>query len=189
MTYDAAAGIGITAQIGDLSAILGLSGQAYAGLSFLAVLVAGIGLLLARGGFVDRAVDRVVEGSPLAVLYGAIPFFFVAFAGGYALNQFARAGVANLWLAQGWSLLVSVVGVGFVGLGYLVFGTYLTEIEGERRPWHGAVVGAVISALPWLLLPTLPAVVVWLLGAAAGLGAPTRRWVHGERTVETEASG
>ncbi|GGI94254.1 hypothetical protein GCM10008995_00550 [Halobellus salinus] len=189
MTYDAAAGTATTAQIGDLSAILGLSGRVYAGISFLAVLVAGFGLLVTRSGFVDRAVDRVIEESPFSVLYGTIPFFFVAFAGGYALNQFARAGVGSLWLAQGWSLVVSVVGVGFAGLGYLVFGTYLTEVEGERRPWHGAVAGAVVSALPWLLLPTLPAVLVWLLGAAAGLGAPTRRWVHGERTVETEASG
>ena len=189
MSYDAAAAVGVTAQIGDLSAIFGLSGEVYAGLSFLTVLVSGIALLVTRERFVDRAVDRVVEGSPLAVLYGILPFFFVAFAGGYALSQFARAGVANLWLARGWSLFVALVGVGFAGLGYLVVGTYLTEIEGERRPWHGAVVGAVLSALPWLLLPTVPAVLLWVLGAAAGLGASTRRWVHGERTVETEASG
>ena len=186
MDYDAV--LGATAQIGDLSVLFGLSGEVYAGLSFLAVLLSGVLLLVARGGFVDRAVNRVVEGSPVAVLYGVLPFFFVAFAGGYALNQFARAGVAGPLLAQGWSLLVVLVAIGFTGLGYLVVGTYLTEIEGERRPWHGAVVGAVLSALPWLLLPTVPAVLLWALGAAVGLGAPTRRWVHGERTVETEAS-
>ncbi|MFW5974561.1 MAG: hypothetical protein ACOCPZ_04200 [Natrialbaceae archaeon] len=187
MSHDVA--VGITTQIGDLSALFGLSGRIYAGLSFLAVLLSGVILLVGRGEFVERAVDRVVEGSPLALLYGIIPFFFVAFAGGYALNQFARAGVGSPVVARGWSLLVALVGVGFVGLGYLLVGTYLTTIEGERRPWHGAVVGAGLSALPWLLLPTLPAVLLWVLGAAAGLGAPTQRWVHGERTVETEAGG
>jgi hypothetical protein len=186
MDYDVA--LGVTAQIGDLSALFGLSGRVYAGLSFLAVLLSGVLLLVARSGFVDRAVNRVVEGSPVAILYGVLPFFFLAFAGGYALNQFARAGVAGPLLARGWSLLVVLAGIGFTGLGYLVVGTYLTEIEGERRPWHGAVVGAVLSSLPWLLLPTVPAVLLWVLGAATGLGAPTRRWVHGERTVETEAS-
>lgn len=187
MNYDAA--LGVTIQIGDLSALFGLSGEIYAGLSFLAVLLSGVALLVSRGGFVGRAVDRVVDSSPAAVLYGLLPFFFVAFAGGYALNQLARAGISNLLLARGWTLLVGVVGIGFVGLGYLVLGTYLTDIEGERRPWHGAVVGAVLSALPWLILPTVPAVLLWVVGAAAGLGAPTRRWVHGKRTVETEAGG
>jgi hypothetical protein len=187
MHHDVA--VGITAQIGDLSALFGLSGELYAVISFVAVLVSGVALLVGRGGFVERAVDRVIEGSALSVLYGVIPFFLVAFSGGYALSQFARAGVGGPLLARGWSLLVLVIGVGFVGLGYLLVGTYLTEIEGERRPWHGAVVGAVLSALPWLFLPTVPAAVVWVLGAAAGLGAPTQRWVHGERTVETEASG
>lgn len=187
MHHDVAAGV--TAQIGDLSAVFGLSGEIHAGLSFLTVLVSGGALLVARGGFVERAVDRVVDGSPLSALYGIIPFFFVAFAGGYALSQFARAGVGGPLLVRGWSLLVVVAGVGFVGLGYLVVGTYLTEVEGERRPWHGAVIGAVLGALPWLVLPTVPAVAVWVLGAAAGLGAPTQRWVHGKRTVETEAGG
>jgi len=181
--------VGVVAQIGDLSALFGLSGRIYAGLSFLVVLASGGVLLVTRDEFVERAVDRVVDGSPLSILYGVIPFLLVAFAGGYALNQFARAGVGGPLLARGWSLLVAAVGVGFVGLGYLVTGTYLTEVEGERRPWHGAVVGAVLSALPWLFLPTLPAVVVWVLGAAAGLGAPTQQWVHGKRTVETEAGG
>ena len=179
----------VTAQIADPSALFGLSGEMYAGLSFAAILVSGVALLITREGFVERAVDRVVDGSPLSVLYGIIPFFLVGFSGGYALSQFARAGVGGPLLARGWSLFVVGVGVGFVGLGYLVVGTYLTEVEGSRRPWHGAVVGAVLSALPWLILPMVPAVLVWLLGAAAGLGAPTQRWVHGERSIETEAGG
>ncbi|MFB6252073.1 MAG: hypothetical protein ABEI27_10395 [Halobellus sp.] len=178
-----------TAQIGGPSLIFGLSGRVYAGLSFLTVLLTGIGLLVGRDGFVGRAVDSAIEGSPLAVLYGVLPFVFVAFVGGYAMSQLARAGIVSPLLSRGWSLLTVLVGVGFGGLGYLVVGTYLTEIEGERRPWHGAVVGAVLSALPWLFIPTLPALLLWFLGAAAGLGASTRRWVHGERTVEAETGG
>ena len=187
MNHDVA--VGVTAQIGDLSALFGLSGEVYAGISFLIVLVSGVALLVGRDEFVERAVDRVVDGSTLSVLYGVIPFLLVAFAGGYALSQFARAGVGGPLLVRGWSLLVLVIGAGFVGLGYLLVGTYLTQIEGERRPWHGAVVGAVLSALPWLLLPAMPAALLWALGAATGLGAPTQQWVHGERTVETEAAG
>ncbi|SDX93326.1 hypothetical protein [Halobellus clavatus] len=189
MAHHTAATLSVTAQIGDPSLIFGLSGRAYAGLSFLAVLLTGVLLLVSRGGFVRQAVDSAIEGSPLAVFYGILPFVFVAFAGGYALNQLARAGVVSPLLSRGWSLITVLVGVGFGGLGFLVVGTYLTEIEGERRPWHGAVVGAVLSALPWLVVPALPALLLWFLGAAAGLGASTRRWVHGERTVETEARG
>ncbi|MFA1611708.1 hypothetical protein [Halobellus rubicundus] len=188
MTYAAAVIVGVTAQIGDPSALFGLSGPAYAGLSFVAVLVVGAGLLARRRAFVDRAIDRVASDSVVSILYGVVPFALVGFIGGYVLSQAARVGVGSAAMVQGWVLVVGLVGVGFAGLGYLVVGAYLTQIEGSRRPWHGAVVGSVLSAIPWLLLPTLPALLVWFLGASVGLGAPTRRWVHGARTVESEAA-
>jgi len=52
--------VGVVAQIGDLSALFGLSGRIYAGLSFLVVLASGGVLLVTRDEFVERAVDRVV---------------------------------------------------------------------------------------------------------------------------------
>lgn len=187
MIHQGAGALPAVAQIGDPSALLDLSGPVYAGLSFLSILVAAVVLLDRRERTVDRAVDRAIQGLPLAAVYGIIPFAAVVFIGGYVLSQSARAGVTN-------RILVVVLGIAVVGaivtlaaLGYLVIGAYITELEGERRLWTGAAVGAALSALPWLVLPTLPAVATWVVLAAVGLGGTTQRWVHGKRTVETEA--
>lgn len=163
------------------------SGPALAVASFALALAFGAGLLTWRPETVDRAADRAVEGSPLAVGYGLVAFAVVAVVGGYGLSQAARAGLGGAtvrWLG------VLVVGTALAALGsfgHLVVGTYLTELEGPRRPWVGAVVGAVASAVPWLALPTLPALAVWTLVAAVGLGGPTRHYIHDDRSVTTEA--
>lgn len=187
MIHQATGVVAAVAQVGDPSALLGLSGPAYAGLSFLAVLAVSVGLLARRADTVDRAVDRATQGLPLAAVYGIIPFAAVVFIGGYVLSQSARVGVTNRILV--WVLGVAVVGaiVTLASLGYLVVGAYATELEGGRRLWTGAAVGASVSAVPWLVLPTLPALAVWVVVAAVGLGGTTQKWVHGERTVETEA--
>jgi hypothetical protein len=177
------------AQVGDPSALLALSGPAYAALSFVSILVAAVLLLSRREAVVDRAVDRATQGLPLAAVYGVIPFATVVFVGGYILSQTTRIGVTSRLLVWVLAAVVVVAMVVLAGLGYLVAGGYVTELEGERRLWTGAVVGAGLSALPWLLLPTLPAAVVWIVVAAVGLGGTTQKWVHGERTVETEARG
>lgn len=189
MLHHGVGGVVTAAQIGDPSALLELSGPAYAVLSFLAILATGAGLLVRREPGVDLAVDRAVRGLPLAAVYGIIPFAAVAFVGGYVVSQGARVGVTSRLLVQTLGALVAVAMVALAGLGYLVVGAYATELEGERRLWVGAVVGAALSALPWLLLPLVPALVAWIVVAAVGLGGTTQRWVHGERTVETETSG
>mgnify|MGYP007099780563 FL=1 len=116
-----------------------------------------------------------------------IPFPSVLFVGGYILSQSARVGVTNRAIVVVLGAAVFVATVTLAGLGYLVVGAYTTELEGQRRVWTGAVAGAVLSALPWLVLPTVPALVAWVVVAAVGLGGTTQRWIHGERTVETEA--
>ena len=116
-----------------------------------------------------------------------IPFAAVVFLGGYVLSQTARAGVTNRILVWVLGTAVAVGIVTFAGLGYLVVGAYITEMEGARRLWTGAAVGAALSAVPWLVLPTLPALATSAAVAAVGLGGTTQRWVHGERTVESEA--
>jgi hypothetical protein len=189
MLHHGAGGVVAAAQIGDPSALLDLSGPAYAVLSFLAILAAGGGLLVRRESGVDLAVDRAIRGLPLAAVYGIIPFAAVVFVGGYVVSQSARVGVANRLLVQTLGVLVIGAAVVLAGLGYLVVGASLTELEGDRRLWIGAAVGATLSALPWLLFPLVPAAVVWIGVAAVGLGGTTQRWVHGERTVETEARG
>jgi hypothetical protein len=154
--------------------------------SFALVLTSGVGLLAWRPAAVDRAVDRTADESPLAAGYGVVAFVLVALVGGYVLSQAARAGLDGTtvrWLG------VLVLGTALTALGsfgYLVVGAYLTEANGPRRPWVGAVVGAVVSAVPWLALPTLPALVVWTLVAAAGLGGPTRHYIHDDRSLQTE---
>ncbi|WP_311172921.1 hypothetical protein [Halobellus ordinarius] len=178
----------VTAQVGDPSVLLGMPGPYYAVGSFLTVLAAAVGLLARRESLVERATDRAIERSPLAILYGVIPFALSAFVGGYVLSQAARVGAGGPLIVTGMASLVGIALVTLAGLGYLVVGSYLTEIEGARRPWPGAVVGAGLSAIPWLVLPLLPALFVWFVLAAVGLGGTTQEWIHGERTVETERS-
>ena len=187
MIHQATVVVPAVAQVGDLSVLFDLSGPVYAGLSFLSILAAAAGLLYTRTEVADRAVDRAVQGLPLAAVYGVIPFAAVLFVGGYILSQSARVGVTNRAIVVVLGAAVFVATVTLAGLGYLVVGAYTTELEGQRRVWTGAVAGAVLSALPWLVLPTVPALVAWVVVAAVGLGGTTQRWIHGERTVETEA--
>lgn len=162
-------------------------GPVLAAVSFAFVLAFGVGLLSWRPDAVDRAVDRTVDGSPLAVVYGLVAFALVAVVGGYGLSQAARAGLDGATLRWLGALVVGTALAALASFGYLVVGAYVTEIEGPRRPWIGAVVGAVASAVPWLALPTLPALAVWTLVAAVGLGGPTRHYVHDDRSVPAEA--
>lgn len=170
----------------DPSVVVDVPGPVRAAASFLLVLAFGTALLRRRGPAVERAVDRTVEGSPVAVIYGVMAFVLVGFAGGYIISQAARVGVSGSFLP--WLVVVGV-GAGVTVLaafGYTVIGTWLTEVEGARRPWPGVVVGAALSSLPWLVLTPLTAVLLWMAVAAVGIGTPTRIWVHGERTLETE---
>lgn len=174
------------AQLADPSVLVDLSGPVRAALSFLLVLTASVALLIRREGTVDQAIDRMAEGSPVAIVYGLMPFGLVVFLVGYLFSQIGRIGTGSQVIQSGGMLIASIAVSMLVGFGYLVVGAYLTQIEGSRRSWPGAVIGATLSAVPWLVLPVLPAAVVWFLGAAVGLGSQTRHWVHGARTVEAE---
>ncbi|SHG99638.1 hypothetical protein [Halobaculum gomorrense] len=155
--------------------------------SFVAVLLGGTAFVAWRPAIVDRGVDLAVEESLLVVGYGLVAFGLVAFIGVYAALLAARVRIGVIaWLAVA-ALLVAVLLV--AALGYVVVGTWLTGVEGARRPWVGAVVGAVLGALPWLVLPPLPAAGVWLVLAAVGLGGLTRRWIHADREVTDRTVG
>ena len=174
------------AQSVDPVAFVDLSGPARAAVSFVLVALFGAALLSVRGPAVDRAVDRTVEGSPVAVFYGLLAFGLFGFVAGYLLTQALSLGLGGPVLRWVGTAVVGAGALTLAGFGYTVVGTWLTEVEGPRRPWPGAVVGAVLSALPWLVLPAVPALVVWIAGAAVGLGSTTRHWVHGARDVEAE---
>jgi hypothetical protein len=164
-----------------------LSAPVQSALSFAVVLLVGAALLRWRGPTVDRAVDRTAEGSPVAVVYGLVAFALVALVAAYGLSQLARVGAGGAVLRTAGGLVGGTALVTLSAYGYLVLGVYLTEVEGARRPLLGALVGAVLSALPWLVLPTLPALAAWALLSAVGLGNPTRHYIHADRTVATEA--
>lgn len=152
---------------------------------FAVVLAIGTVLVARYDARVDRAVDQTADWSPLAVLYGLFAFVLVSVIALYVITQVARLNVVGAPL-----LAITAVGAGSVTIlatfGYVVLGTWLTEIEGARRPWPGAVVGAVLGAVPWLVLPTMPALAVCALVAAVGLGSPTRNWVHASHAVDTD---
>lgn len=165
---------------------LTLPGPYYAVVSFALLSTVSVVLLFFRGALVERVTDRATGGSVFAVVYGVIPFGMTALLGGYALSQAARAGVGGVVFR---SLIGAAVGgtlVTFAGLGYLVVGGVVTEIERARRPAGGAVIGAGLSAVPWLVFPVKLALLVWMAVAAVGLGGATKAWVHGERTVAAE---
>ena len=162
----------------DPSVLADLSPAGRALVSFVVVLVVATGLLNWRAETVERAVDRTA--------YGLAAFGLVAAITAYGLSQVARAGLDGRAVGVGAVVVVGGALSALGALGYLVVGSLLTEFEGPRRPWVGAVVGAVLSAVPLLALPTLPALAVWTLVAAVGVGSPTRHYIHSERTVERE---
>lgn len=174
-------------QLGDPATLTNLSGVTIAVGSFLVILVVGAILVNYRERSVNTAVDRTLASSPLAVLYGFIGFGLVGIVGAYLLSQAAQVGLGGPVLGVAAAIVVGGALVTLAGFGYLVVGTVLTGFEGARRPWLGAVVGAVLSSIPWLLLPPTIALAVWTLVAAVGAGSPTRHYIHSDRTVETEA--
>ncbi len=167
--------------------VAGLSAPVRSILSFALVLLVGAALLRWRGPTVDRAVDRTVEGSPVAVVYGLVAFALVVLVAGYGLSQLARLGAGGVVVRTAGELVGGTAFLTLSAFGYLVVGVSLTEVEGARRPLLGALVGALLSALPWLVLPTLPAVAAWALLSAVGLGNPARHYLNDDRTVATEA--
>jgi hypothetical protein len=157
--------------------------------SFVLVLLAG-GLLLTRyGGFVDRSVDSSKERLLVSVVYGGIAYGLVAFACVYAYSQLARLGVGGAVLSTVAVGAVGAILVAMAGLGFVVVGTLLTELGGQRQPWTGLVVGAAVSAVAWLALPLVAAVVAWFVVTAVGIGGSTRKWVHAERAPRIETDG
>lgn len=172
------------AQPVDPGAFAEASGAVRAVTSFALVLLVGGALLRQYGTFVDRSVDASMDRPYVAVVYGTMGFGLVALVGGYAVDQLARAGLGGTGLVLAGVGAAALVGLVLAALGFLVLGTLITELRGCRRPRHGLVLGAALSAVGWLLLPLVEGALAWLLLAAFGIGGPTRRWFHTPRRVE-----
>jgi len=170
----------------DSTVLESVSGPVRAVLAFGLVIVVGSGLLFRYTSFVDRSIDASMDQPLSSLLYGIIAFGIVVFLGLLIVIQGTQFGVAVG--------IISTVGYGVAGalvvllasLGYVVLGAKLTDFLGPRQPWNGVVFGAAIGAAAWLVLPPLLAAAVWLLGAAVGIGGPTRRWLHADRSVNSE---
>lgn len=153
---------------------------------FLTVLFGGA-VIYRYGSRVDEYVDASMSNPLVSVLYGLMAYGMVVFFVGYVYSQLSAllAGTAALATVVTVVLGVSVLSLG--GLGFVVVGTWLAEVAGVRDPWVGLVGVGGVSALVWYLLPFVPAGLVWLAIAAAGVGGPTRRWIHADRARGDQA--
>ncbi|MFC7174704.1 hypothetical protein ACFR97_15370 [Haloplanus litoreus] len=149
--------------------------------SALLVLAVGAALRYRWPGAVDRAVDATLARPKRTPVYGvaaaAVGWLVVAYGFAQAFRLGNGLGTAAVVLGVGGVLAVS-------GAGFVVLGTTVVSVLDGEWTWTGPLVGAGISGLVWLALPLGPALVVWILLAATGLGGPTRRWVHASRQVE-----
>ncbi|WP_280535864.1 hypothetical protein [Halopenitus sp. POP-27] len=160
-----------------------------AAVSFLLVVAFGGGIIVRRRGLLDRAIADTMARPAAAVPYGLAAYGLAAFAGLYANDLLTRLGLAGPPMGY-LAAAVLVVGLSFLGgLGFLVVGTIVTDLFGGRRARSGLLVGATLSAVGWLVLPTVGAVLVWVAVAAVGVGGRTRTWVHSSRTVPADVEG
>ncbi|WP_327053924.1 hypothetical protein [Halomicrococcus gelatinilyticus] len=164
------------------SVVVDAPGRVRAAASFLLVVAFGGVLLYQYDSVVDRSVEAFLERPLAAAVYGVLAYALVGFLGTYAYSQMARIGVDVATV----SAVVGGVVLALAGFGFVVVGTTVTDVFGARRPWTGLVVGGALSAAGWLLLPLLAAVVAWTVLAAVGIGGPARKWVHADRSIESE---
>jgi hypothetical protein len=154
--------------------------------SFLLVLSFGGAVLVRYDELVDRSIDVSMERPLVSTVYGVVAHLVIAFAAGVFSTQLANAGVDQSILSVSSSAVLGAIMLGLAGLGFTVVGTWLTELRGERRPWNGLAVGAAIGAVGLLVLPLPAGLLVWVLVVSIGIGGPTRKWVHEDRSIETE---
>ena len=149
------------------------------------------GLVLAFGAlalfrsqrFIEESVDLSMARPYVSVVYGLIAYGLIAFLGLLVLAQLSFVGVSHrsvVYLVAGFSAVGALL---LAGVGYVVVGTRLVELVDDRQPWNGLVLGAVLSAVTWLVLPVAAAAAVWVVLAATGVGGRVRTWIHDERGV------
>jgi len=174
------------AQPTDAADIVALPGAVKAALSFVLVALTGAVILHSYEARVDRSLDALLNDPYSAIPYGFFAYVLALAVGLYGLSQLGRIGVAGTVLGSLGALLIIGTVVTLTAFGFLVLGTLVTEIQGARRPRYGLVLGAGLSAVGWLVLPTSRGILIWVLGGAFGIGGAVRRWFHAEHSVETE---
>lgn len=155
-----------------------------AAVSLLVVTLVGQVFQVRFGGLLDRAVNDVRGRPRVAVIYGMVAYGILAFTGFFLNNVLVQSGTLDTPLALIALILVVVSVLVLSSFGFLVVGTVVTDLRPGSLPWQAPVLGGVVSAVPWLVLPFVAGVVVWLAVAAFGVGGRTRTWVHSTRGVE-----
>jgi len=152
---------------------------------FLLVVPAGFAVLSRHGEYVDRSVEASMEGPFVSLVYGVLAHLGLFFAAGVFSTQLANAGLDPVVLQVGSSVVMGAILLALAGLGFAVIGSWLVQLRGEGQPWHGLVAVAAVGAGGWLL-PPIAGIAVWSLVVSVGVGGPTRRWIHAERSVKAE---
>lgn len=146
---------------------------------FLTVLFGGA-VIYRYGSRLDAAVDASTANPLLSVVYGLIAYGLVVFFTVYAYTQVARLGVAPTALTLVASVVLGTLLFALGGLGFVVVGAWVTETLGVRDPWLGLLGVGLVGAVALLVLPTVLGLLVWVAIAAAGVGGPTRKWMHAD---------
>lgn len=178
---------GVTAgQPIDPTTVTDVSGPVRAVGSFVLVLLVGGAFLTFAEGFVDRSVDASMESPLRSIVYGLLAQISVALLGTYTASQIAGLGsgrpiiglIAFGILVLGWLVLA--------GFGFIVVGGGLTDAAGNRQLWSGVAIGAGVAAFVWVLPTVLIAALVSIIVVSAGIGGPTKRWLHASAGDDTE---
>ncbi|MFB6223445.1 MAG: hypothetical protein ABEH86_07210 [Haloarcula sp.] len=157
--------------------------------AFVLVLVAGALILRLRESYVNESITAILDSPATALLYGIAGYVIVGIVGLYGATTLARLSVAGGVFVRLMILISSAFVLGLTGFGFLVVGTLLTDILRNRQPTLGLLIGAVLSAVMWVLFSPAGSIVSSLAIAAFGIGGSARLWIHSERTVETELGG
>lgn len=154
--------------------------------SFCLVLGSGAVVLQRRQDYVNEAISAISDSPATAVLYGIAGYAILGLVGLYGATTLASLSVVGGVLVRLGVIASSVLVLGLTGFGFLVVGTLLTDVCYRRRPSHGLLIGASLSAVPWFLFSPVGGIASSLAVAAFGIGGSVRVWIHSERTVETE---
>lgn len=152
--------------------------------SFALVLVFGGAMVYLSETFVGNSVDSSMESPLRSVVYGVVAQIIVVFFGFYIVSQLSKISGPAVDLTL---VAIGVLIMVLASFGFTVLGVRLTEFVGDRHLERGVVMGAAVSAVPWLVPSFIGGLLVWLLVAAIGVGGPTEAWLHASRSIEIEA--
>lgn len=172
----------MAAVAGEPQSLLDLGSPVLAAGSFLLVTIVGAATRGLRPALLDRAVAAALGRPGRTPIYGVIAALLGWLGATYTVGRAARFGgdtVGRVVAAAAAGVMLTIAGFGFA-----VVGVSVTTAAGDDRPGIGVGVGAAISALVPLSLPARPALLVWVVLAAAGIGGPVRRWFRASQSVE-----